>query len=48
MIFKDDKANRGILNDKGKVVPLSALLGRQFVSPFQVTMLMKDMIPKKI
>ena len=47
--LKFDKANRGILNDKGKVVPLSALLGRQFVSPFdtQVTMAYERYDPKE-
>ena len=47
--LKFDKANRGILNDKGKVVPLSALLGRQFVSPFdtQVTIAYERYDPKR-
>ena len=47
--FLNDKANRGILKDDGTVVPLSALLGRQFVSPFdtQVTMAYERYDPKE-
>ena len=48
-LLKDDKANRGILKDDGTVVPLSALLGRQFVTPFdtQVTIAYERYDPKR-
>ena len=48
-LLKFDKANRGILKDDGTVVPLSALLGRQFVTPFdtQVTMAYERYDPKR-
>ena len=47
--FLNDKANRGILKDDGTVVPLSALLGRQFVTPFdtQVTIAYERYDPKR-
>ena len=47
--FLEDKANRGILKDDGTVVPLSALLGRQFVTPFdtQVTIAYERYDPKR-
>ena len=47
--FLNDKANRGILKDDGTVVPLSALLGRQFVTPFdtQVTTAYERYDPKR-
>jgi len=47
--FLENKANRGILKDDGTVVPLSALLGRQFVTPFdtQVTMAYERYDPKR-
>lgn len=47
--FLEDKANRGILKDDGTVVPLSALLGRQFVTPFdtQVTTAYERYDPKR-
>ncbi len=34
--FLEGGVNRGILNDKGKVVPLSSLVGKQFTDPFNV------------
>ena len=48
-LLKDDKANRGILKEDGTVVPLSALLGRQFVTPFdtQVTIAYERYDPKR-
>ena len=48
-LLRDDKANRGILKDDGTVVPLSALLGRQFVTPFdtQVTIAYERYDPKR-
>ena len=48
-LLKFDKANRGILKDDGTVVPLSALLGRQFVTPFdtQVTIAYERYDPKR-
>ena len=47
--FLNDKANRGILKDDDTVVPLSALLGRQFVTPFdtQVTIAYERYDPKR-